>query len=85
MDTNSHILKDDQKMFGWMWPEVGVASLVMGLYNWLYLENELMEQTDFLHGDANSGKQKVIPMVFFVDLVKNGCGDFVHETLKSAE
>ena len=33
-----------------------VASLVTGLKNWLYLKNESMEWTDFLHGGANSGK-----------------------------
>ena len=29
-----------------MWPEIGLASLVTGLKNWLYLKNELMEWTD---------------------------------------
>ena len=77
VDTNSHKLKVDQKIFAWAWAEMGVASLVTGL--------ELMEQTDFLHGGANSGKQKVIPMIFWVGLVKNGSGHLVHKTLKSAE
>ena len=31
VDTNSHKLKVDQKMFGWAWSEMGVASLVTGL------------------------------------------------------
>ena len=44
-------------MFGWAWPEMGVAS-------WLYLKNELMKLNDFLHGGANTGKQKVISMIF---------------------
>ena len=43
---------------------MGVASLITGLQNWLYLKNELMKWTDFLHDDANSGKQKVISMIF---------------------
>ena len=32
--------------------------------NWLYLKNELMEWTDFLRAVANSGKLKVISMIF---------------------
>ena len=31
VDTNLHKLKVDQKFFGWVWPEMGVASLVTGL------------------------------------------------------
>ena len=31
VDTNSHELKVDQKLFIWAWPEMGVASLVIGL------------------------------------------------------
>ena len=31
VDTNSHKLKVDQKMFGWAWSEMGAASLVTGL------------------------------------------------------
>ena len=30
VDTNSHKLKVDQKMFGWAWSKIVVASLVMG-------------------------------------------------------
>ena len=30
VDTNSHKLKVDQKMFGWTWSKIVVASLVMG-------------------------------------------------------
>ena len=41
-----------------------VASVVAGLLNWLYLKNELMKLTDFLHVAANSGKQKVISVIF---------------------
>ena len=39
---------------------MGLASLVMALEIWLYLKNELMEGTDFLHAGANLGKLKVI-------------------------
>ena len=28
VDTNSHKLKVDQKIFGWAWSEMGVASLL---------------------------------------------------------
>ena len=38
---------------------MGVASLVMGLYNWLYLKTEQIESIDFLHAGTNSGKLKV--------------------------
>ena len=31
VDANSHKLKVDQKIFGFAWPEIGVASLVDGL------------------------------------------------------
>ena len=31
VDTYLRKLKADQKMFGWGWPEMGVASLVTGL------------------------------------------------------
>ena len=31
VDTNLHKLKVGQKFFGWVWPEMGVASLVTGL------------------------------------------------------
>ena len=64
VDTNLHKLKVEQNIFGWAWPEMGVASLITGLQNWLYLKNELIKLTDFLHGGANSGKQKVVSMIF---------------------
>ena len=35
-----------------------------GPRNWLYLKNDLMEWTDILRCGANSGKLKVISMVF---------------------
>ena len=31
VDTNSHKLKNDQKIIGWAWSKMGLASLVMGL------------------------------------------------------
>ena len=65
VDTNSHELKVYQKFFGWAWSEMGVASLVTGLLNWLYLKNELTEWTDFLYADANSRKLKVISIIFW--------------------
>ena len=45
-----------------------------------------MELTDFLHAGANSGKLKVISMIFgWVNIVKIGHGHLVRKTLKSAE
>ena len=37
---------------------MGVASHVMGLWDWLYLKNEQMEWTDFLHVDSDLQKLK---------------------------
>ena len=37
---------------------MGVASLVLGLWNWLYLKNEQMELTDFLQAGTNLDKLK---------------------------
>ena len=39
---------------------MGVSNLFTGLY----LKNELMELTYFLHAGANSGKLKVISILF---------------------
>ena len=47
-------LRVDRKILGWVWSEMGVATLVTGLLNWLYLIKESMKQTDFLHGDTIS-------------------------------
>ena len=43
VDTDSQKLKADQKFIGWAWGKMGVASLVTGLQNLLYLKNEIME------------------------------------------
>ena len=43
VNTWSQKLKTDQNFLEWAWSKMGVASLVMGLENWLYLKNELME------------------------------------------
>ena len=42
-DTDSQKLKIGQMFFGWAWSKMIVASLVMGLKNWLYLKNEQMQ------------------------------------------
>ena len=71
MLTQIHI-KVDQNIWGWAWSEMGVANLVTGLLNWLYLKNELMEWTNFLHTGANIGKLKVISMIYGWMLSKLG-------------
>ena len=43
---------------------MGVASLVTGIKNWLYLENEQKEETDFLYAGTNSGKLNVDSIIF---------------------
>ena len=35
-----------------------VANLVSGFWNWLYLQNEQIELTDFLHAGTNSHQLK---------------------------
>ena len=47
VDTDLQKLNADQKFSGWAWPKMGVTCLVMGLYNWLYLRKEHMDETDF--------------------------------------
>ena len=51
VDANSHKLKIDQKFSWWVWTKMAVSNWVLG---W----------TDFLHACANSGKLKVILMIF---------------------
>ena len=50
--TNSCKLKDIWKFWGWAWPKKGLASVVTGIWNWLYVKSELMEW--ILHVDADS-------------------------------
>ena len=50
--TNSCKLKDIWKFLGWAWPKKGLASVVTGIWNWLYVKNELMEW--ILHVDTDS-------------------------------
>lgn len=38
---------------------MGVTTLVIGLQNWLYLKQGLIEQTEFLHALVSLGKVKV--------------------------
>ena len=75
VDTNSHKLKVDEKIFEWPWSKMGVASLVMGL-KWLYLKNECC--------CCKLRKAKTFFNDFWVGVVKNRWGHSVHETLKSA-
>ena len=51
-------------MFGWVWSEMGVASLVTVLLKLAVFQEWIEGITDFLHAGANSGKLKVISMVF---------------------
>ena len=44
---------------GWAWSERDVVSLDTGLY----LKNEVIECTHFLHAGGNSGKLKVITVI----------------------
>ena len=44
----------------------------------MYLKNEHLEQTDFLHDATNPGKLKVASMIFRY----SRCDLLVHETLK---
>ena len=61
----------------------------MGLYlkltlkNRLYLKNEQMEWTDFLHDVTNSRKLKVDSMIFGCVWSKMAAAFLVHDTQKS--
>ena len=47
--------------------------------------NELMEWTDILHANANSGKLKVISMIFGWAKSKMDMANIVHETLQGCK
>ena len=48
--TDSCKLKIDWKILRLAWSRMGVATLVSGLKNWLYLKKELLEYADDLGG-----------------------------------
>ena len=81
VDTNSQKLKVDSKPFWLGIVKMCVANLVSGLWNWLYLQNEQMELTNFLHAGTNSHKLRD-DWKFWGDLGKNGSSQFVDGTLK---
>ena len=72
-------LKVDQKFFGCAWcGQSGLWTL-----NWLYLKNEQMELTDFLHTGHKFMQIKRRSKILGVDMVKNdGCGQSGDGTLK---
>ena len=76
-------LRVDQKIFDWAWSKMGVANLVLGLSNWLYIKNEQMELTDFLQGGTNLYKLKG-DWKFMVLHGKNGCDQSDDGTQKLA-
>ena len=47
VDTDPWKLKMDQKILGWAWSKMGLATLVSGLQNWLYLKKELLNKLIF--------------------------------------
>ena len=84
VDTDSQKSKFDKQIFVWawsemVWPVCSVDSKIDCISKY-----ELMEQTDFLHAGTNSGMLKSWFNDFWVSMVKNGHGYFVHETVKSA-
>ena len=50
----------------------------------VYLKKEFLEWTGFWCVDKNSGKPKVILIIFGIVVMKNGCGLLGHGALKSA-
>ena len=84
VDTDSHKLKADQKLFGWAWSKKVWPVWLCNCKIDLYLKNELMEWSNFLHAGTISGKLKVNSVIFGWAWLKNGHGLLVHETLKSA-
>ena len=66
-DINWRILKGDRNFFGgwgWVLSKTSVASLVTGVYNWLYLKNEQIESTDFMLIVTDSQKLKANQIFF---------------------
>ena len=63
---------------------MGVASLVMRLWSWLYQE-WMDEMNWFFACWCKFRKAKIYFTDFWLSLVQNWCSHFVHETLKSAE
>ena len=56
---------------------MGVTTLVIGLQNWLYLKQELMEQTEFFHALVSLGKVKVTSIIFGCKKSKMGVANQV--------
>ena len=79
-NTYSRKLKVTLIVIRWAWSNIGVAFEVMGLYNLLYLKNELMNGTNFLHSYMVSGKLKV---TLGMHMAKYERDLFRPETLKS--
>lgn len=61
-----------------------LATLAMGLKNWLYPKSELMEWTTFFTCWYKVRKAKSQFNNFWIDMVKNGCNLWGHWTLRSA-
>ena len=81
--TNSCKLKDDWKFLGRAWSNLGVASLVRGLQNWLS-EEWTDGITDFLHVDPDSQKLEADQTFFGWEWKKKRCGKSGHGTIKLA-
>ena len=64
VNTDLQKLEAGQKILGGHCQKMGVASLVTGIKNWLYLKNEQKEETDFLYAGTNSGKLNVDSIIF---------------------
>ena len=65
-----------------IWAKMFSANQIAGFFNQPYLQNKSMKQPDFLYADTNSYKLKVDQNIFGVGMVRNGCGQSGHRTLK---
>ena len=74
-------IKVDWKFFGCAWSKMVLTNLVSGLWNWLYLKNEQMDLTDFFACWYRFTKIKSWTKIYWVNMVKNVCGQSGHWTL----
>ena len=58
------------------------ANQIGAFFNQPYFQKKSMKQPDFLHVDTNSQKLKVDKKNLGVDMVRGGCGQPGHRTLK---
>ena len=82
VDTNSHKLKVDQKIFGFAWPEMCLASPGHGTLKLAVSQEWIDGMNWFFAWWCKFRKAKSYFNGFWVGLVKNGCSQSGHGTGK---